>query len=163
MPVIIGSHRQLGDLLTLAKFRAQAAAFRLCDALTCNSQAGADRLAAGGVPREKLVVIGNALIPAAFQPAPAALVRRADTLRVGMVARMNSRCKNHVGFLRIAAKVHQRFPQAEFLLVGDGPNRAELEKQSVALGLEDRVTIFLGHRRDIPGCPRFHGCGCSHL
>ena len=149
VPVIIGSHRQLGDLLTPAKFRAQITAFRWCDAVTCNSQAAADRLAAAGVPREKLAVIGNALPPAALEPAPAALTRRPDTLRVGMVARMNAHYKNHAGFLRIAAQIHQRMPDVEFLLVGDGPLRPELEQQAAALGLGDRA-IFLGDRRDIP-------------
>src|SRR5208282_3545066 len=46
VPVIIGSHRQLGDLMTRAQFRAQTAAFRWCDAVVCNSQAAADRLLA---------------------------------------------------------------------------------------------------------------------
>ena len=148
VPVIIGSHRQLGDLLTPSKFRAQATAFRWCDAVVCNSQAAADRLAAAGVRREKLAVIGNALPPAALDSAPGALPRRPDTLRVGMIARMNSHCKNHAGFLRIAAQVHERMPNVEFLLAGDGPLRPELEQQAAALGLGDRA-IFLGVRRDI--------------
>lgn len=148
VPIVIGSHRQLGDLLTPSQFRAQAAAFRWCDAVICNSQAGADRLAAAGVAREKLAVIGNAMPRTAFDPAPPALPRPANVLRVTMVARMNAHYKNHAGFLRIAAEVHKHMPQAEFLLVGDGPLRAEIEQQAAALGLGARVT-FLGDRRDI--------------
>src|SRR5277367_2666517 len=90
VPVVIGSHRQLGDLMTPAQFRAQAAAFRWCDAVACNSQAAADRLAAAGVSRDKLVVIGNALPMAAFEAATPALPRRFGTLRIGMIARMNA-------------------------------------------------------------------------
>jgi glycosyltransferase involved in cell wall biosynthesis len=149
VPVIIGSHRQLGDLLTPAKFRALTAAFRWCDAVVCNSQAGADRLAAAGVSRKKLVVIGNALPPESFELTPAALPRRTGSLRVGMVARMNTRRKNHAGFLRIAAQIHQRVPNVEFLLVGDGPLRPEFEQQAIEFGLGDRV-VFLGVRDDIP-------------
>jgi len=149
VPVVIGSHRQLGDLMPPAQFRAQIAAFRWCDAVVCNSQAAADRMAVAGVPREKLVVIGNALTAAAFESAGPALPRRPGVLRVGMVARMNAQYKNHAGFLRIAAQIHQRMPNVEFLLVGDGPFRPELEKQGAALGLSDRA-IFLGDRRDIP-------------
>jgi glycosyltransferase involved in cell wall biosynthesis len=149
VPVVIGSHRQLGDLLTPAQFRAQAAAFRWCDAVVCNSQAGADRLAAAGVAREKLVVIGNAMPGAVFEAATPALPRPANVLRVTMVARMNAHYKNHAGFLRIAAEVHKHVPQAEFLLVGDGPLRGEIEQQCAALGLGERVS-FLGDRRDIP-------------
>ena len=149
VPVVIGSHRQLGDLMTPAQFRAQTAAFRWCDAVVCNSQAAADRLAAAGVPSERLAVIGNALPTAAFEPAPPALPRRPGTLRVGMVARMNHRYKNHSGFLRIAVQIHERMPDVEFLLAGDGPLRPELERQAAALGLGGRA-IFLGDRRDIP-------------
>jgi glycosyltransferase involved in cell wall biosynthesis len=66
-----------------------------------------------------------------------------------MVARMNARYKNHSGFLRIAARVHQQLPDVEFVLVGDGPLRSEIEQEAQTLGLGARVT-FLGDRRDIP-------------
>ena len=148
VPVVIGSHRQLGDLMTPAQFRAQAAAFRWCDAVVCNSRAGANRLAAAGVARDKLVVIGNVLLAEAFITAPPAVPRRPGVLRVGMVARMNARYKNHSGFLRIAVRIHQQLPDVEFLLVGDGPLRADIEQEAQRLGLGAHV-LFLGDRRDI--------------
>jgi len=148
VPVIIGSHRQIGDLMTPAQFRAQAIAFRWCDAVVCNSQAAASRLAVAGLPSQKLSVIGNALPAAAFETASPALPRRSGVLRVGMVARMNAAYKNHAGFLRIAAEVHQRMPETEFVLVGDGPLRPEIERQTAALGLNECV-VFLGDRRDV--------------
>jgi glycosyltransferase involved in cell wall biosynthesis len=149
VPVVIGSQRQLGDLLTPRQFRAQAAAFRWCDAVVCNSQAAANRLAAEGLSRDKLVIIGNALPPEAFTAARESLSREPARLRVGMVARMNAQSKNHAGFLRIAARINRQMPDIEFLLAGDGPLRKELEKQAQDLGLGNRV-IFLGDRRDVP-------------
>ncbi|MGA2978960.1 MAG: glycosyltransferase [Terriglobales bacterium] len=149
VPVVIGSHRQLGDLMTSAQFRAQAAAFRWCDAVVCNSQAAADRLIATGLAPNKIAIIGNALPAEAFTAAPAALPKRPGVIRVGMVARMNHRYKNHSGFLRIAARIHARMPDAEFLLVGDGPLRDELEQEASTLGL-GASAIFLGDRQDMP-------------
>ena len=148
-PVVIGSQRQLGDLLTPRQFRAQASAFRWCDAVICNSQAAADRLAEDGLSRDKLVVIGNALPAEAFATVPTALPRTNGRLRVGMVARMNARYKGHSGFLRIAKRINQRMPDVEFLLAGDGPLRAEFESEARILGIGDRV-VFLGDRQDIP-------------
>jgi len=149
VPVVIGSHRQLGDLMTPAQFRAQVAAFRWCDAIVCNSQAAADRLIAAGLSLHKIAVIGNALPAEAFAATPAALPKRPPGFRVGMVARMNHRYKNHSGFLRIAAQIHQRMPNAEFLLVGDGPLRQELEREASSLGLGPSAN-FLGDRQDMP-------------
>ncbi len=149
VPVVIGSHRQLGDLMTPAQFRAQAAAFRWCDAVVCNSQAAADRLIATGLSPNKIAIIGNALPAEAFTAAPAALPKRAGVTRVGMVARMNHRYKNHSGFLRIAAQIHRRMPDTEFLLVGDGPLRQQLESEASSLGL-GASAIFLGDRQDMP-------------
>jgi glycosyltransferase involved in cell wall biosynthesis len=149
VPVVIGSQRQLGDLLTPRQFRAQAAVLRWCDAVICNSRAAANRLADEGIARAKLVVIGNALPAEAFAGAAEAVPRRPGSLRVGMVARMNAHYKNHAGFLRIAARINRKMPDVEFVLAGDGPLRAEFERQAQDLGLGSRV-VFLGDRRDIP-------------
>ena len=148
VPVVIGSFRQLGDLMTRAQFRTQQVAFRWCDAVVCNSRAGADWLAADGMSRDKLHVIGNALPDETFATVAAALPRRPDVLRVGMVARMNARYKGHSGFLRIAARIHRRHPEVEFLLAGDGPLRGEIEEEARNLGLGDHV-LFMGDRRDV--------------
>lgn len=148
VPVVIGSHRQLGDLMTSAQFRAQTAAFRWCDAVVCNSQTAADRLLAAGLSPRKIAIIGNALPVEAFTDAAAALPKRPGVVRVAMVARMNHRYKNHSGFLRIAAQIQQRMPNTEFVLVGDGPLRQELEREASSLGL-GASAIFMGDRQDM--------------
>ena len=63
--------------------------------------------------------------------------------------RMNHRYKGHSGFLRIAAQIHQHIPSTEFLLVGDGPLRQDLEREAASLGL-GASAIFLGDRQDMP-------------
>jgi L-malate glycosyltransferase len=151
--LVIGSHRQLGDLLTPAQFRGQLAMFRFCDRVVCNSHAAAERLLHAGLPENKVVVIGNALPSTAFAEVLPALPRADGTFRVGMIARMNAEYKNHRGFLRVAKIVSERFFNVEFLLVGDGPLRSEFEREVERLGLGGRVR-FLGDRRDIPAVLR---------
>ena len=148
VPVVIGSQRQLGDLLSPAKSRAQVAVLRCCDRVVCNSRAAADRLIEQRLPDNQIVVIGNGLAPSAFAPTKAAIDRRSSVLRVGMIARMNTLSKNHREFLRAAVGVIRRLPGTEFILAGDGPFRPELERETKNLGIDDRVH-FLGERRDI--------------
>jgi len=148
VPVVIGSQRQLGDLLSHSKSRAQAAVFRWCDVVVCNSHAAADRLVEQGLRKSRVVVIGNGLPASAFCETVPALPRGKALLRVGMIARMNMPFKNHKVFLRAAARLCGRFPSLEFVLVGDGPLRPELEREADSLGLKDHA-LFLGDRQDI--------------
>ncbi|MBN2580142.1 MAG: glycosyltransferase [Pirellulales bacterium] len=105
-------------------------------------------------PAEKVVVIPNGVDPERFHPRwPDALLREALGLPehapiVGIVAALRPE-KDHELFLRVAARVQRDFPAAKFLVVGDGPERANLENLSRASGLEDAV-LFLGTREDIP-------------
>lgn len=149
VPIVIGSQRQLGDLLSWAQSRVQLAMFRWCDTVICNSRAAADRLINQGLPESRVAVIGNGLPATAFAKAEPLLPPRPGCLRVGMIARMNARYKNHLAFLRAAAQIHNRFPNVEFVLVGDGPLRPELERQAESLGLGQQA-VFLGDHRDIP-------------
>jgi glycosyltransferase involved in cell wall biosynthesis len=146
---VIGSQRQLGDLLTKSKFRAQLAMFRWCDSVVCNSRAAADRLMQNGIAERKIAVIGNGLPDSCFATAVPALPRRPGLLRVGMIARMNTLSKNHRLLLQAAARLRGKFPALDFVLVGDGPLRSELESEAEKLGVRDQV-LFLGDRRDIP-------------
>jgi glycosyltransferase involved in cell wall biosynthesis len=59
-------------------------------------------------------------------------------------ARLNKQ-KGHSYLLEAVALV----PEAVFVLAGDGPERANLERQARELGLDNRV-LFLGYRQDIP-------------
>jgi len=149
VPVVLGSHRQLGDLLTFAQFQAQTAGFRLCDRVVCNSRAAATRLLQAGLSERKLVVIPNGLPSGCFAATAPALPADPQRLRIGMISRMNHPVKQHELFLRAAARLAPRFSQLRFVLAGDGPLRPGLEALVRQLELADRV-IFLGDRRDIP-------------
>lgn len=66
---------------------------------------------------------------------------------VGIVAALRPE-KDHVTFLRAARIVVNELPRARFLIVGDGPARADLESLSAELGIEENVH-FTGTRHDI--------------
>jgi glycosyltransferase involved in cell wall biosynthesis len=146
---VIGSHRQLGDLLTKAQFTVQSWAFRLCHRVVCNSRAAADSLRAAGLPEQKLVVIPNGLTEQAFAECIPAIPRKPGVVRVGMIARMNNTVKNHPAFLQAAQKLLRQFPAVEFVLLGDGPLRPGLEAMAAELGIKEKV-LFAGERHDIP-------------
>jgi glycosyltransferase involved in cell wall biosynthesis len=149
VPVVVGSHRQLGDLMTRNQFRAQNAMFRLCDRIVCNSRSAADRLRDAGVAERKLTVIPNGLPDALFAGVVPDAAQDPNLVRIGMISRMNDSVKRHDLFLRAAKRLAERFPQVRFVLVGDGPLRTGLEIMANQLGLADRV-VFLGDRRDVP-------------
>ncbi len=56
--------------------------------------------------------------------------------------------KNHEHFVRMAALVLQQRPDAEFIVVGEGPRRAILESMVRDLGLGGRI-VFAGLRADV--------------
>ena len=146
---VIGSHRQLGDLLTGAQFRAQYWAFRFCQRVVCNSRAAAATLRAAGLPEQSLEVIPNGLLEQAFEQSAPAIPRKPGVVRLGMIARMNNTVKNHPAFLKAAAKLALQYPAVEFVLVGDGPLRPGLEAMAADLGIKEKV-LFVGERHDIP-------------
>jgi glycosyltransferase involved in cell wall biosynthesis len=148
VPVVIGSHRQLGDLLTPLQRYAQRACFRLCDRVVCNSWAAAERVFGRDVAGEKVVAIHNAVPQEFFRAGDSRPVSRATTGTIGLIARMNTTAKKHELFLRAAARLCERGLPAHILLVGDGPLRGGLEQLARQLRITDRTT-FLGERKDI--------------
>src|SRR6266567_2065966 len=66
-----------------------------------------------------------------------------------MVANMHVGVKGHSDLIEAARTVRQIWPEARFLLAGDGEMRPFFEDQVKAAGLE-RTFAFLGHRTDIP-------------
>jgi glycosyltransferase involved in cell wall biosynthesis len=64
----------------------------------------------------------------------------------GMIANFKPQ-KNPVDFVRLAARVAERVPRAQFLLAGDGELRPAVEAEIRRLGLGERLRL-LGWRRD---------------
>jgi len=106
----------------------------------------------GIVPADRIVTIQNGIdldrpIPK-HDDARRALALDPQAPVVGMVGRL-SRQKAPEDFLRVAALVAREFPDAIFLVAGDGPLRDSLERLAANLGIANQVR-FLGFREDIP-------------
>jgi len=72
----------------------------------------------------------------------------ATTPLIGIVAVLRS-WKGHRFFLEAVPLILRRFPSARFLIVGDGPQKGNIEGWIRELGLVQPV-MMLGHREDIP-------------
>jgi glycosyltransferase involved in cell wall biosynthesis len=66
---------------------------------------------------------------------------------VGIIGRLLA-VKNHGLFLEAAAKIRSTIPDAKFVMVGDGEERANLEALVLKLGLSDAV-IFTGWQQQV--------------
>lgn len=71
-----------------------------------------------------------------------------DAIVIGNIGRFSSQ-KNPLDWIRTAGKIGRTFPNARFLLVGDGPLRSEVEELITSEGIADR-TVLTGLRRDVP-------------
>jgi glycosyltransferase involved in cell wall biosynthesis len=159
VPVIVASIRDTGEWTTPAQKRAQALVCRLADHVLVNARAVLDRLVKEGYDRGRISVIENGVDLSRFSGHPRRGALRAElgldpgAPLVAVLARMHNSIygtdlKGIRYFLDAAAGLSRRFGAARFLVLGDGPLRAELERYAAGLGLGDRV-LFMGFRLDV--------------
>ena len=129
---------------------------RVTDAYVVNCAAITTELTErGGIDRAKVHVIPNGIDLARLPPftrdrraARSAAGFDPDRRLVAQVGRLSAQ-KDYPTFLRAAATVAAAEPDVDFLVVGDGELRGELEALATSLGIGDRVR-FTGQRDDVP-------------
>jgi L-malate glycosyltransferase len=132
----------------LARARYQAAA-----RIVANSKWVAERAAASGAPRDKLVVVyEGAEIPPRFTLEQRQAARNRwgiseATALLGCVGVLLPD-KGQEWLIRALVEIENEFPATKLLLAGDGPCRVKLESLARKLGLSDDV-IFAGFVKDI--------------
>jgi glycosyltransferase involved in cell wall biosynthesis/peptidoglycan/xylan/chitin deacetylase (PgdA/CDA1 family) len=142
VPVRIGSRRGFVEPPGLQ--RMQRASYAMAHRVVANSLAARNRLIAEGVPDYKIQVIPNGIDadiypPRQYSPRPR---------RIALVACLREEKRIDV-LIAAAPRILARYPDAEFLIAGEGTCRAKLVTQARDLGVTSRVT-FLGHRDDVP-------------
>ena len=128
---------------------AERFAARRCHRIYSVAQAMIDQCVAARVaPPEKYQVVYSGMDMDAFAGAKADAGLRArlgippDALVVGKVARLFE-LKGHEYLVQAAPTIVERFPNACFLLVGDGNLREPIENEAARLGLRERF-VFAG-------------------
>lgn len=155
--IIISSRRYFADLDWYTPWRSAVMRmiYRLSTNVIVNSSSVRDLLAQkNGIPLEKIRVLHNAVDVDRF-----ATARRdrghlfpgtsTGSKLIAVVANMYSPVKGHTCLISAASSVCRDFPEAIFVLIGDGKERPSLEEQVRQAGLEKNV-LFLGSRRDVP-------------
>ncbi|MBM4464706.1 MAG: glycosyltransferase family 4 protein [Chloroflexi bacterium] len=114
-----------------------------------------DQLLNAQLPSQRVITIYDAIAPKHFtvdMDSDPVRLRQELGLKdvsevVSIVSRL-SREKGHRYFLESVAQILESFPGAQFLVVGDGPERGSLESLTASLGIHRSVS-FLGYRRDV--------------
>jgi teichuronic acid biosynthesis glycosyltransferase TuaC len=113
-------------------------------ALVGVSQALVNRMRALGMPAQRLHMLRNGVDLKRFHPMPTDEARRllgqqGDPLllSVGNLVEW----KGHHLCIDALAEIRKTQPQARLLIVGEGPERPQLQAQIVALGLQDHVQL----------------------
>lgn len=145
-PDEVSARRRWGNRLLLA---------RLADRINACSEFSRRALAeVDGFARDRIEVIVNGVAVGEYGPAS---VREEARRRLGldpdkryvtMIGRFHP-VKDHATMIRAFALVAASRPDAELLLIGDGPLRPEIEAQVRDTDLASRVR-FLGIRHDVP-------------
>ena len=129
---------------------------RLCDAIVVVGEPDREAGLAAGVGRARQYhLIRSGIEIEAYRDAPvsraearARLGVPADAFVVGSVGRLGPQ-KAPLDLLAAFDRLAKAIPSAHLVLVGDGPQRAEVEAARERAGLDGRVHV-LGLRRDVP-------------
>jgi glycosyltransferase involved in cell wall biosynthesis len=154
VPVAIASIRDTGDVLAPRKRRVQELVCRLATCVLANAEAVGRQLIQDGYNARKVAIIRNGILPPPFErstedgPVRRELQVPPRAPMVAVLARLND-LKGISYFLDAIPLVLSEFPDARFLIVGDGQKRQELEAYAERKGCAGKA-IFTGFRMDIP-------------
>ena len=122
--------------------------------ITCGENMRSTLVNQSGFPGNRVVSIPTGVSGEFFDVARDGGAKRAFGLEPSALVITNvgilRRVKGHEIMFRAVPDVVREFPQARFLVVGDGPRRAELERMADDLAIGEYVT-FTGFIEDIRG------------
>jgi glycosyltransferase involved in cell wall biosynthesis/peptidoglycan/xylan/chitin deacetylase (PgdA/CDA1 family) len=157
VPAIVISRRNAGHWKTALDRLALKVVNRLADAWQCNSRTLWEAVKEGGVPAERIEILPNALDLERFSvPTPEERLAARQALALSPAAPVFVSVatlfpvKDPMVLVEAAGHVRQVLPDAQFLLVGEGPLRISLAARIEELGLTANVRLA-GAQSDV--CP----------
>lgn len=153
IPLIATCHNWPGKTVPLRLYyRLDQVVLRRFDRVAAVSERVEQSLRRAGIPAGKTCVIENGIDVSGFANSESSRGRDPEhsfRMRVGVVGRLAS--EKGIGILlRAAREILKSCPETEFVLVGDGPERENLESLARELGI-DKEVVFAGFRSDMPG------------
>src|ERR1043165_122200 len=151
VPVRIAFRGETEGWRTKAQDLIERWSYKLSSAIHANSKAVKTFLVQRGVPERKIMTVYNGLDMSRVTPA-ASLTREQALSIFGLpdhrplitiVANMRHEVKNHHMFIRMAQRVHEAFPEAAFVLAGEGELTGEIKEIAASAGLAED-TFFIG-------------------
>lgn len=151
VPARIAAKRETVGMRTRAQSLFELQVFRLAHRVVANSEAVARKLLEDGVRASKIVTVYNGLDAARVSvPADAEEHELLDEMGiprglrlVTIVANLRHEVKDIPTFLRAAARVRARVPDAAFVVAGEGPLEERLRGLAARLGISGAV-FFVG-------------------
>jgi glycosyltransferase involved in cell wall biosynthesis len=143
VPVRIGNRREINPDKSAAQIAVQRVAYAAAHVVVANSRAAAERLRLERVPARKIAIIPNGLDVTRFSQRTLSSLPR----RVVVVANLRPE-KAHSVLIDATPAVLERFPDATFHIVGDGPERTALMARAHARGVLHSYS-FVGHDDDV--------------
>jgi L-malate glycosyltransferase len=152
--VVIASIRDCGDILKPWQRWLQKIVCRFADCVLVNADAIRESLIRQGYRPDNITIIRNAVAQPKTHYADNTGGIREElgwpaAAPVGLVLSRLNRMKGIEYFLDAASIVAEKFPEARFLIVGDGGSRRELESHAARVGLAGKI-VFTGFRTDVP-------------
>jgi glycosyltransferase involved in cell wall biosynthesis len=151
VPLIIASRRGLTsvDIYGAVWWRVLATLVnRVIDVHICNSRAVREVAVANeSISIERTRVIPNGIdLPQLVPPPQLPPEWQSAGVKAAMVANFIG-YKGHRGVLQAVARVREQHPSFRLVLIGDGPERADVTSLALELAVTDNV-VFAGRRRD---------------
>lgn len=157
VPGIVAMRKNQGFWMSNKELYLQRMLNSIPDVFVANSENTRQRVhRVEGIPLEKIYHIPNGLDLSVYRGSDRANTRKdkealglhPDSPVVGIVANLRPVKRIDV-FLRAVELVSNEIPDVQCVIVGEGNERARLDKLARSLGIRDRVN-FLGLRTDVP-------------